>query len=113
MTGYEAYRRDNKIAGKVLVSFDDAQIQEWAKECHKTQLYEPGRVCQHVFAGEAPILLMAYIPGIAWAMHHGNPSRFGKPQIRGSVYVHPDHRHQGIGRVISLTVWGAYKAMGL
>ena len=112
MTNYEEFRRQSKIAGQVLVSTDTETIAQWAKECLEQRLFEPDLVCQHVFAGEAEITLMAYLPRIAWVVYHGWPARFGKPKDCASIWVHPDHRHQGIGRTIGLMAWGAHKAIG-
>lgn len=97
---------------KILMSEDPDTIHEWAKDALDHDLFRSDGTAQYVFAGEAKIHLMAYLPGIAWSMYHGWPARFGKLHVKGSVFVHPDYRHQGIGRYIGNKAWDAWKAKG-
>ncbi len=88
-----------------LYSEDPDVIRGWAAECLEAKLYRDDGVCRYVFAGEAEIRSMAYLPGIGWSMYHGWPARFNldwvtwRPDL--GVYVRPDMRRRGIGKMLS------------
>ena len=101
-----------------LISSSPAVLSRWASEVLQAGLYRQDGLARDVFRGDGTIYLMAYLPGKAWAMYHSLPESFvrrpsvGKQRVIGSVFVHPDHRHQGIGRAIGNFVWEAWKQQG-
>lgn len=84
----------DQLLQKVQISRDEALIREWSKECLACGLYREDGIGKLAFAGQFRIEIMAYLPQVAWSMYHGYTNR---DHIRGSVYVRPEHRHQGIG----------------
>ena len=90
----------------MFISNDQASISVWASECFQQKLYRADGVAQECFAGKRKIHLMAYLPGVGWAMYHDLGSG-----IHGSVYVAPDLRRRGFGRQLSQLAWKTWMAL--
>lgn len=102
---------------RMRTSFDPETIRGWALNALLYGLYRSDGVARSVFNCGDKIHMMTYIPGIAWAMYYDVVNLSGKTTRIGSgVFVHPDHRHKGIGRFISDVAyrsWNEYRDHGV
>lgn len=78
----------------IVVTKDQRLIRHLGKEIVVYGLYVPGWTAKEIFEGCDRIHVLAYLPGIAWCMHH-EMSKW-RTRARYSAFTRPDCRRQGI-----------------